>query len=110
MSGTALCRDRTRGGTRERSLEMEYKDFDLDGEKYKIGKKGAEIEVSKDGVVLTGEQKDIIVRKLNEIIQSDKNHEFSEKVTTYVKDYISGKNKDARQTTQSLGRGLFNYL
>jgi hypothetical protein len=89
---------------------MEYKDFDLDGEKYKIGKKGAKIEVSKDGVVLHGEQRAIIVRKLNEIIQSNKNHGFSEKVTTYVKDYVSGKNKDDSQTTRGLGKVLFDYL
>jgi hypothetical protein len=89
---------------------MEYQDFKLDGEKYLIGKEGSKIEVSKGGLVLHGDQKSIIVRKLNEIIQSDKENRFSEKVRTYVKDYISGKNKDAGRTTRSLGSVLFAYL
>lgn len=59
---------------------------------------------------LYGNQKSVIVEKLFEIIQSAPDIKIKDEVKQYIKDYHSGKNKDASHTTNSLGKILNDFF
>ena len=59
---------------------------------------------------LYGNQKEVIVKKLNELIQQNSDIEIKENIKKYIKDYCDGICKDASQTTNSLGKILYDYL
>jgi hypothetical protein len=59
---------------------------------------------------LFGKQKQIIIKKMAEIIENDKNNNFDEDVKSYVHDYIGGITREASKNTRYLGKKLFDYF
>lgn len=94
---------------------MERKEFYLNNTKYII-ELHPDYEIKVYSIIdnklkhLYGKQKNIIVKKLFEIIENDKNNIFEEDITSYVKDYIRGITRDASKNTRYLGKILFKYL
>lgn len=88
---------------------MEYKNFDYNGISYTIEffkENSGEIKVFQN---IFGNQKSIIINKLLDIIETDKNNGFPDSIVNYIINYAPG-NKTDSQTTRSLGKILFNYL
>jgi hypothetical protein len=99
------------GKSRKRkTMVMESKDFEYNGERYRIEKyTDGEIRVFKH-IHIYGEQKGLIVNKLAECIQAAQDTGFDGSVIEYVEGYIAGTSKDDCQTTRSLGKVLFDCL
>jgi uncharacterized protein (UPF0335 family) len=95
---------------------MESKEFEYDGKRYRIERYAdSEIRVfehlrGEQVHHLYGEQKELIVKKLDELIQAVQGQGFDERVIKYVKDYIDGTNRDASHNTRSLGKVLLDHL
>jgi len=94
---------------------MERKEFYLNRERYFIELyKNYEIKIYKvisgERRHLYGKQKQIIINKLKEIIENDRNNTFTDSIIKYVQNYIKGINRDASKNTRYLGRILFQYL
>lgn len=88
---------------------MEFKDFDYNGITYTIEffkENLGEIKVFQN---IYGNQKSIIINKLLNIIETDKDHGIPDNIVNYIINYAPG-NKTDSQTTRSLGKILFNYL
>jgi hypothetical protein len=89
-------------------MDMESKEFESNGRLYRIEKYAdGEIKVFEH---LRGEQKELIVNKLDKCIRGVQGMGFDGRVIEYIEGYIAGTNKDDSQTTRSLGKVLFDHL
>ena len=94
------------------------KEFMLDGQKYsfeydaknKTRKVKLFLNTQQGKQDLYGNQKVFIVKKLHELMQENPHIEISEKTKQYIEDYINGIRRDASETTNTLGKILYDCL
>jgi hypothetical protein len=87
---------------------MESKEFEYNGKRYRIEKYAdGEIRVFEH---LYGDQRPLIVNKLNECMQAVQGEGFDSRSIEYVNAYIAGTNKDNSLNTRHLGKILFDHL